>query len=128
MSGIEQVSTGVDSLDNILNFLWPGDNVVWYTPSVDEYRALVQPYVEEAVRNGNTVHYVRFAEHPPVIAEGTEGLSLITLMQVKVSKIFQNRFMNLFTAQARSRILFSIACPHFYHTGQLIVWWQIFLK
>ncbi len=89
MSGIEQVSTGVDSLDNILNFLWPGDNVVWYTPSVDEYRALVQPYVEEAVRNGNTVHYVRFAEHPPVIAEGTEGVITYNL---DAGKGFENFF------------------------------------
>lgn len=61
------ISTGMDCLDNILNFLCAGDNVVWHTPSVDEYIKFAQPYADEAIRLGNKVHYIRFAEHSYVV-------------------------------------------------------------
>lgn len=72
----EQVSTGIGCLDNILNFLWPGDNVVLHTPSIDEYSKFVQPYTDEALKNGHKVHYIRFADHPYVIDVESDGVVL----------------------------------------------------
>lgn len=69
MENKKQISTGMNDLDNILNFLHIGDNVVWNSPSVEEYKTFVTPYVDEAIKNGNTVHYIRFAEHPPLLEE-----------------------------------------------------------
>jgi hypothetical protein len=67
MSDNAKISTGLASLDNIVNCLLPGDNVVWHTPSVEEYKTFVTPYVQEAWRNGHKVHYIRFADHPPLL-------------------------------------------------------------
>lgn len=69
MSGNDQISTGLGSLDSILSFLWPGDNIVWHTPSVEEYRRFAVPYAEEALSRGHTVHYMRFGDHPPLFDE-----------------------------------------------------------
>jgi uncharacterized protein YdhG (YjbR/CyaY superfamily) len=69
MKQTEQISTGMSDLDGILNFLLSGDNVVWNTPSIDEYKTFVTPYVNNAISKGHTVHYIRFADHAPVVDE-----------------------------------------------------------
>ncbi|WP_022850843.1 PEP/pyruvate-binding domain-containing protein [Limisalsivibrio acetivorans] len=70
----QQISTGKKCLDHILNYLWAGDNVVWHTPSVNEYSKFVQPYVDEALSCGHEIHYIRFAEHPHVIDHKEKGV------------------------------------------------------
>ncbi|MGD9808036.1 MAG: PEP/pyruvate-binding domain-containing protein [Deferribacterales bacterium] len=72
----ENISTGRECLDEILNFLWAGDNVVWHTPSVDEYIKFAQPYADKALNLGNKVHYIRFADHSYVIDIYNENVIL----------------------------------------------------
>jgi len=63
----EPVTTGWPSLDQAIDKLRIGDNVVWTVESVDDYARFIQPFVQAALRNGRKVHYLRFAEHPPLI-------------------------------------------------------------
>ena len=61
------VSTGNPSLDKVLDELRIGDNVVWKVDSIDDYRCLVEPFVETALKNNRRVVYMRFAQHPPLL-------------------------------------------------------------
>ena len=61
------VTTGFSGLDEILDGLRIGDNVVWKVDSIDDYRYFVAPYVEKAIAEKREVIYLRFGQHSPVV-------------------------------------------------------------
>ncbi len=61
------VSTGFEGLDDILDGLRIGDNVVWKVDSIEDYQYFIGPYVEQALADKREVVYFRFGDHPPVI-------------------------------------------------------------
>jgi len=63
-------STGLTGLDETLNGLRKGDNVVWQVDSIDDFRSFVEPFVSRAARTGKRVVYMRFANHPPLVQPG----------------------------------------------------------
>ncbi|HUT29508.1 MAG TPA: PEP/pyruvate-binding domain-containing protein [Sedimentisphaerales bacterium] len=62
-------STGLEGLDGILCDLKKGDNVVWQTDSVEDYRRFVLPYVSKALQDKRNVVYMRFARHEPLVKD-----------------------------------------------------------
>ncbi len=67
MQAAERVSTGYTGLDDILDGLRIGDNVVLKVDSIEEYRYLVGPFVDQSLVAGKKLVYMRFGEHPPLI-------------------------------------------------------------
>ncbi|MBN3033936.1 MAG: PEP/pyruvate-binding domain-containing protein [Candidatus Saganbacteria bacterium] len=65
---MRSVSTGLKGLDEIVQNLRLGDNVVWQVDSVKDYLHFVAPYVKRARQDGRNLVYIRFAKHPPLIA------------------------------------------------------------
>jgi hypothetical protein len=63
-------TTGLPGLDDVLAGVRRGDNIVWQIESLDEYIALIKPYVEAARRQRRRLIYFRFAGHPPLIEAG----------------------------------------------------------
>lgn len=61
------VSTGWESLDTIIDHLRRGDNVVWQVDDLDAYRKLVSYFVNNAAANNESVIYMRFARHSPLL-------------------------------------------------------------
>jgi hypothetical protein len=61
------VTTGFNGLDEILDGLRMGDNVVWKVDSIEDYQYFVTPYVKQALAEKREVIYFRFGQHPPVI-------------------------------------------------------------
>lgn len=68
----EQASTGLRGLDEALNYLRKGDNVVWQVDSIDDFRSFVAPFVATAVQNDKKVVYMRFANHPPLVEDNPD--------------------------------------------------------
>ena len=64
-------TTGLPELDAVLRGVQRGDNIVWQIQSLDEYGALVARYVEAAMARGRRLIYFRFAEHWPLLDEGS---------------------------------------------------------
>jgi pyruvate, water dikinase len=67
---ITELTTGLPGLDQALKGILPGDNIVWQVDAVEDYLAVVTPYVEAGLRSGRKVIYFRFASHPPVVSPG----------------------------------------------------------
>lgn len=67
--GFNRASTGIAGLDRIIDGLRLGDNVVWQVDSLQEYRHVVEPFVQRALTEGRTVTYVRYGTHDPVVEE-----------------------------------------------------------
>jgi hypothetical protein len=65
-----RASTGLSGLDQAIDMLRLGDNVVWQVQSVEDYLHVVKPYVRQAKSDGRRLVYFRFGSHAPLIAEG----------------------------------------------------------
>jgi len=63
----QRVSTGLPSLDALLDGLRIGDNVVWRVEHIDDYRRFIAPFVAAATEARRSLIYLRFAHHPPLI-------------------------------------------------------------
>ncbi len=61
------ICSGISSLDEVLQGLRLGDNVVWQIDELDNYRFFVQPFVAQAMQDGFHCVYLRFASHPPIL-------------------------------------------------------------
>ena len=69
MESPERVSTGYVELDNILDGLRIGDNVVLKVESIENYRYFVGPFVDQALQDGRQINYMRFGDHLPLLGE-----------------------------------------------------------
>ena len=70
---LNQVSTGINGLDDVIDFLRLGDNVVWQVDNIEDYKRFVTPYVRKALLDQRQIIYVRFAAHPPLLDEEFAG-------------------------------------------------------
>src|SRR4030042_5519477 len=73
-SGI--VTSGLSALDQVLQGLRLGDNVVWQVDGLDDYRYFAEPFARQAIRDGRRCVYLRFAPHAPILPE-IEGIMTI---------------------------------------------------
>jgi len=68
----QPMSTGHESLDNIISGLRIGDNVVWQVDNLDDYRQVVDLFVERALKDKKKLVYMRFADHESLIKPDKE--------------------------------------------------------
>jgi hypothetical protein len=87
------VSTGLSGLDDILNGLRLGDNVVWRVDTIDDYRVFVQRYVVAALEEGKRVVYCRFASHEPLLVDHPD----ITVYDLDAFRGFESFTVRLHT-------------------------------
>ena len=64
-SGI--VTSGLSALDQVLQGLRLGDNVVWQVDRLDDYRHFAEPFARQAIRDNRRTIYFRFAPHAPIL-------------------------------------------------------------
>ena len=72
MAAFDKVLSGIPALDEALDFIRMGDNVVWRVSSLDEFRRFVDPFMEQAKKDGRSIIYFRFASHPELVPECPE--------------------------------------------------------
>jgi hypothetical protein len=61
------VPSGIPALDDVLQGIRLGDNVVWQVDHLTSYFAFVRPFVQRALRDGRRLVYMRFAPHERVL-------------------------------------------------------------
>lgn len=62
-----RVSTGFGGLDDVVDRLRIGDNVVWQVDDVADYRTVARAFARRALADGRRVVYVRFGRHDSVV-------------------------------------------------------------
>ena len=72
MAAFEKTRSGIPDMDAALQYIRLGDNVVWRVSDLSQFRLFMEPYVEQAVRDGRNIIYFRFASHEPLIADRPE--------------------------------------------------------
>ncbi|HNQ88124.1 MAG TPA: PEP/pyruvate-binding domain-containing protein [Verrucomicrobiota bacterium] len=128
------LSTGLPGLDEVLNGLRPGDNVVWQVDDLGDYRPVIGPLVGEAGRLGRPLVYFHFARHEPLL-DASSGARVHALDPQEGFDRFLTRILDLIEEAGRGayyvfdnlsdlaadwfsdRMLgsfFRIACPYLY--------------
>lgn len=69
MAGFDKICSGYPQMDEILDSIRLGDNVVWQISELDEFRRFAEPFARQAVLDGRNVIYIRFAQHEPVLKD-----------------------------------------------------------
>ena len=76
MAAFDKVKSGYPGMDDILDYIRMGDNVVWQVTDIDEFRFFALPFVAQAKRDGRSITYIRFAQHAPIL-EDLDGVDLV---------------------------------------------------
>lgn len=83
----ERVSTGMNGLDRVIDMLRMGDNVVWQVDTLQDYKEIIHPFVQQARQDGRRIYYIRFGTHEPVLS-GDE-LQDVEVLNVNAAKGFE---------------------------------------
>ena len=70
-----EVSSGLAPLDELLQRLRLGDNVVWQVDRLEDYPYFARAFADQAIHDGSRCIYLRFAPHPMVL-EPSPGLTI----------------------------------------------------
>ena len=91
MAAFEKIESGIPMMDEALQHIRLGDNVVWQVPSLDEFRYVAERFADQAVKDGRNLIYIRFAGHGPILTQ-REGLKI---KHVKLSHRFETFTVNI---------------------------------
>lgn len=86
MAAFDRILSGIPEMDQELDSIRLGDNIVWRVADLNELQPFLIPYVRQAVADKRNVVYVRFASHAPLLEE-QEGIKIVP---VELSHRFEN--------------------------------------
>lgn len=66
MDQIDKVTTGINELYIVIDYLRLGDNVVLQVSNVEDHINLAKPFAKENFKKGKRLVYLRFANHPAI--------------------------------------------------------------
>ena len=78
MAAFDRVCSGIPQMDEQFDNIRLGDNVVWRVDKLEDFKLFAGPYVQQAIKDGRNLIYIRFASHEPLI-EPQEGLKIVNV-------------------------------------------------
>ena len=91
MAAFEPILSGIPGLDQCLDSIRLGDNVVWQVSDLDEFRFFAERFADQAILDGRNLIYIRFAQHAPILTP-REGLKI---EHVELSHRFETFTVNI---------------------------------
>jgi len=76
--GSETVGSGIIVLDDLLQGIRLGDNVVWQVDDLNDYSKFAESLVKRSISDNLICFYIRFAEHAPILRPRS-GLSIVNV-------------------------------------------------
>ena len=86
MAAFDRVLSGIPQMDEKIDNIRLGDNVVWRVDSLEDFKQFATPYVNQAIKDKRNLIYIRFASHEPLFTQ-QEGLKIVN---VELSHRFEN--------------------------------------
>lgn len=77
MSAFDRILSGTPGLDNALDNIRLGDNVVWQVSCIEEYKFFTEPFVKQAIADKRKTIYIHFAKNEPLF-KPMQGLEIHT--------------------------------------------------
>lgn len=140
-----RVSTGLPGLDDVLDGLRIGDNVVWRVTDLDDYRRFVTPFIESAASAGRRIIYLRFGQHPPLVSakanihiENIDALGGFEAFTGKVWRLIEEHgrgafyvcdclsdLLNAWATDAMVGNFFRVVCPFLFELDT-VAWFALY--
>ncbi|MBR5636655.1 MAG: phosphoenolpyruvate synthase [Pseudobutyrivibrio sp.] len=79
MAAFDRVCSGIPQMDEQFDNIRLGDNVVWRVDKLEDFKLFAGPYVQQAIKDGRNLIYIRFASHEPLF-EPQEGLKIVNVV------------------------------------------------
>ena len=86
MAAFDRILSGIPEMDQALDNIRLGDNVVWRVSHLEEFRYFCEPYVEQAIKDKRNIVYFRFASHELLVKECPE----VKRVEIPLSHQFEN--------------------------------------
>ena len=100
MGAFEQIKSGLPSMDRLLDSIRMGDNVVWSVSDLEDFKFFALPFVQQAIRDGRTMIYMRFADHEPLLPP-MDGLKIYSFDPDKGFEAFTVDIYDCITKEGR---------------------------
>ena len=100
MGAFDRVLSGIPGLDDLLDYIRMGDNVVWQVTDLEEFRYFMEPFVEQAIGDRRNLIYMRFADHEPLLSP-REGLKIFEFNPDKGFEAFTVDIYNRITIEGK---------------------------
>ena len=75
MVAFERTKCGIEQLDETLDNIRLGDNVVWQVSNLKEFSYFVNPFIKQALIDERNLIYIHFGKHEPVIPITQEDIN-----------------------------------------------------
>ncbi|MCD8068426.1 MAG: PEP/pyruvate-binding domain-containing protein [Lachnospiraceae bacterium] len=95
MAAFERILSGHKGLDEALDNIRLGDNVVWQVTRLEDFKYFMERFVKQAIADGRNLIYMRFASHEPLL-EPQPGL--------KICEFDPDQGFETFTVEIHNRI------------------------
>ena len=133
----KEIGSGIPDLDNLLQGLREGDNIVWQVDSTEDYTFFAESFAGDTISRGIPCVYFRFAPHPPILS-ARPGLDIVNIdpgpgfdyFAGEVHNTIQNcrkdarlifdNLSSLVTTWATDELLanfFMVTCPYIFELG-----------
>ena len=86
MAAFDRIKCGIEEMDEALDNIRLGDNVVFRVSDLNEFRYFCEPYIKQAIADGRNIIYLRFASHEPLVEDCPE----VKRINVTLSHRFEN--------------------------------------
>ena len=86
MAAFDKVKCGIPQMDEAIDYIRLGDNVVFRVSSLEEFKLFLDPYVKQAIEDKRNIIYFRFASHEPLVEDCPE----IKKCEIPLSHRFEN--------------------------------------
>lgn len=64
---VQKVSTGINGLDCLIDYIYLGDNVVWEVDSGTSYEIFIRKFIETSAKEAKEIIYVSFNKSVPTL-------------------------------------------------------------
>ncbi|MFA5078420.1 MAG: PEP/pyruvate-binding domain-containing protein, partial [Dehalococcoidia bacterium] len=109
-------SSGIAALDDLIQEVRAGDNLVWQIDNLEDYTSFAQAFANRAVADGHNCIYLRFASHPPILKPGP-NLQIIEIDPRPGFDAFSGQIHNIISKNSRD------ACYVFDNLSSLVAQW-----
>ena len=72
MAAFDRIKSGIPEMDQALDNIRLGDNVVWRVPELSHFKLFMEPYIRQAIADRRNIIYFRFAGHEPLVEQCPE--------------------------------------------------------
>ena len=74
MAAFERTKCGIEQLDQTLDNIRLGDNVVWQVSNLKEFSYFADPFIKQALKDKRNLIYINFGQHEPLIPMTTDDI------------------------------------------------------